>query len=81
MNYTPENTFARRYYTNKDLQRLFGVSRATIDRWSRENPDFPKKVRLVREWHAGHGTTRFLVAEVEAYLKKMEEAAGIELVA
>jgi predicted DNA-binding transcriptional regulator AlpA len=32
-----------RYYKNKDLQSLFNVSRATIDRWCRTNPEFPQK--------------------------------------
>lgn len=75
------STHGRRYYTNKDLQKLFGVSRATIDRWCREKPNFPKKVNLVDPWHAGHGSVRFLVAEVEAYLSGREEAAGINLAA
>lgn len=38
--------------TNKDLQRLFGVSRTTIDRWTRERPTFPNKLKL--QTHMGH---------------------------
>lgn len=30
----------------KELVQLYGVSKATIYRWTRENPDFPKSYKL-----------------------------------
>lgn len=60
-----------RYYTNKDLQNLFNVTRATIDRWCRTNPEFPKKIKLGIPG-TGNNPTRFLVSEVTAYLRKIE---------
>lgn len=68
---------APRFYSNKDMQRIFGVSRATIDRWCRENPHFPKKVNLIGSWHSGRGSTRFVITEVEAYLKSIRESVGV----
>ena len=52
--------------TNKDLQRLFGVSRTTIDRWTRERPTFPNKLKL----SDSHGSlTKFLTEDVRRYLQ------------
>ena len=61
----------RRYCTNKDLMRLFNVSRATVDRWCRENPSFPKKVKLGVPGQ-GNCSTRFVVTEVSSYLDAIE---------
>ena len=57
----------RRYCTVKDLMRLFNVSRATIDRWCRDNPIFPKKRKLGVPGR-GNCSTRFIVAEVATYV-------------
>lgn len=61
----------RHYCTTKDLMRLFDVSRATIDRWCRENPAFPGKVKLGIPG-SGACSTRFVVAEVAAYVYGLE---------
>lgn len=29
-----------------EVARIFGVSLSTIDRWAKENPNFPSKVKL-----------------------------------
>lgn len=68
----------RTFCTIKDLQRLFEVSRATIDRWSRDLPDFPKKV------HVGYdqrqvGPVRFHVDELRSYVRKMIEGGGPQM--
>ncbi|CAM3511532.1 AlpA family phage regulatory protein [Paracoccus nototheniae] len=56
----------KHFCTNKDLQRFFDVSRATIDRWSRERPNFPKKFKL----SDSHGSiTRFLTSDVRNYIE------------
>ncbi|PVA06623.1 hypothetical protein DC363_08810 [Thalassorhabdomicrobium marinisediminis] len=57
----------RRYCTIKDLMRLFDVSRPTIDRWCRENPQFPRKRKLGIPGR-GNCSTRFIVSEVAAYV-------------
>lgn len=56
-----------RYCTVKDLMRLFNVSRATIDRWCRDNPKFPTKRKLGIPGR-GNCSTRFLVSEVAVYV-------------
>lgn len=55
------------YCKVKDLMRLFDVSRATIDRWCREIPEFPRKLKLVIPGR-GHCSTQFLVTEVATYV-------------
>lgn len=59
------------YCTVKDLMRLFGVTRATIDRWCRDNPEFPVKVKLGNPFNE-NCSTRFVVSDVAAYLSKIE---------
>lgn len=55
-----------------DMMRLFEVSRATIDRWCRQDPRFPKKVRITAE--PGDTTSpRFLVNDVRQYLRSLQE--------
>ncbi len=40
------NNAPTRYYTINQVAEMFGVTRATIDRWHRDRPDFPRKVSL-----------------------------------
>ena len=63
----------RRYCTIKDLMRLFNVSRPTIDRWCRENPQFPQKRKLGIQG-VGNCSTRFVVAEVAAYVDLIDRS-------
>ena len=49
------------YTTDKQLAARFGVSRPTIWRWAKIDPDFPKPVTL------SPGCTRWRVAEIEAF--------------
>lgn len=63
-----------RYCTVKHLMRLFDVSRATIDRWCRDNPEFPRKRKLGIPGR-GNCSTRFLVSEVAAYVEFVD---GVE---
>ncbi|KAE9535413.1 hypothetical protein A1D25_05055 [Ursidibacter arcticus] len=52
-----------------EVVKLFGVSRATFDRWQRPDseyyiPDFPKKIKM--------GNLSFYVrSEIRAYMQKM----------
>ena len=61
----------RRYCKVKDLMRLFDVSRATIDRWCRDNPNFPKKRKLGIPG-CGNCSTRFVVTELASYLSGID---------
>ena len=61
----------RRYCTVKHLMRLFDVSRATIDRWSRDIPTFPNKLKLGPPGR-GNCSTRFLVSEVATYVDTID---------
>ena len=56
-----------RYLTVKEVARRFGVGRATIWRWGRTNPDFPKPVR------PGPGVTRWPLDEVIAFESTIKE--------
>ncbi|WP_411975560.1 helix-turn-helix transcriptional regulator [Sulfitobacter faviae] len=67
----PKWLSGRRYCTIKDLMRLFEVSRATIDRWHRENPDFPRKHKFGNPFNE-NCSTRFVVPEVNAYVAMVE---------
>lgn len=59
----------KHFYTNADLQRLFSVSRSTIDRWTRERPSFPKKFELTD----AHGSiTRYLTSDLAHYLASVK---------
>jgi predicted DNA-binding transcriptional regulator AlpA len=60
-----------RYCTINDLMRLFKVSRPTIDRWCRDNPQFPKKRKLGVQG-IGNCSTRFVVSEVAAYVDMID---------
>ena len=51
----------------------FGHSRATTWRKTKENPDFPKPIRL-----QGARATRWIEAEVDAYIQRqVNNARGI----
>lgn len=50
-----------------DVADLFGVHRKTVDRWCREENNFPHKITV------GVGTVRFLADEIEEYLLKSIE--------
>jgi predicted DNA-binding transcriptional regulator AlpA len=65
-----------RYCINKDPQGVLNTSRATIDRWCRERPYFPKKIKLGIDG-AGNCSPRFLAGKVRAYLRQIEKCAGI----
>lgn len=57
--------------SNDDLQRIFGVTRSIIDRWAKERPGFPRKVRLGDE----HGSiVRFYTSDVQQYLSRITKA-------
>lgn len=61
----------RRYCSIKDLMKLFEVSRATIDRWHRENPQFPRKHKFGNPFNV-NCSTRFIVSEVNDYIISVE---------
>ncbi len=61
----------RRYCSISDLMRLFEVSRATIHRWHRENPRFPRKHKFGNPFNE-NCSTRFIVPELNAYIEAVE---------
>jgi predicted DNA-binding transcriptional regulator AlpA len=71
INFPPKWLAGRRYCTIKDLMKLFEVSRATIDRWHRENPNFPRKHKFGNPFNE-NCSTRFIVSEVMAYVSAVE---------
>ena len=48
---------------------MLGVSRATLDRWVRENPGFPQPVRLSNQ------TIRWRASEVMSYMATLPRVA------
>jgi prophage regulatory protein len=55
------------YLSVKQVARRFGVGVATIWRWSKAHPDFPKPVR------PGPGVTRWLPDEIAVFESKLKE--------
>lgn len=57
------------FASDKQLAARYNVTRPTIWRWTRENPEFPKPVQL------SPGCTRWKISEVEAWEKSATAAA------
>jgi prophage regulatory protein len=53
------------FLTARDLSRRYGVSVATIWRWSSERTDFPRPLKL------GTGCTRWSIQDLEAFEAKV----------
>lgn len=53
-----------------DIGRLFGVSKFTVDKWRREDPDFPKPV-INR-----HAMIRWRESDIIAYMDGVIENEG-----
>ena len=50
--------------TVEEVAEIFRRDRTTIDRWCRERPGFPKKIRMDAVG------SRFLAAEIEDYIRQ-----------
>jgi predicted DNA-binding transcriptional regulator AlpA len=59
------------YLTDHDLAARYSVSRGTVWRWYRENPAFPRPVKL------SPACTRWRLSEIEAW----EQACAAEAAA
>lgn len=53
------------FLTARDLSRRYGVSVATIWRWSSKRSDFPRPLKL------GTGCTRWRIQDLEAFEAKV----------
>lgn len=53
--------------TEASMCELLAISRATVYRWRKGNPNFPKAV------HIGPRAVRYHLAEVEAFIAKLSE--------
>ena len=58
------------YLTDNEVAKRYRVSRYTIWRWHRENPDFPRAVKIMV------GTTRWRLSDLEAWEKAQLESAA-----
>jgi prophage regulatory protein len=56
------------YLTDKQIAGRFGLHHLTIRRWVRENPSFPKPIKL------SAGCARWKLSEIEAWEKAQAEA-------
>lgn len=50
------------YLSPKQVAEMFSVSQATIFRWLREKPEFPRPLKL------SPGCTRFRLADLQAFV-------------
>lgn len=50
----------------KEAAQKLGVSRQSLWRWCRDNPDFPKPVKLAP------GTTAFMESELEEFIRSRQ---------
>lgn len=63
---------AARYYRPAELCELLCISRATLNRWAKSHPGFPRKINIDT---SGRGPCiRYLRSEVHEYLDRVESA-------
>lgn len=55
--------------TKQEVGRLLSISRATIDRWVRENPAFPQPLRVTEQ------TIRWRASEVSRFIAGLPRVA------
>ena len=53
-----------------EVARIFGVSLSTIDRWAKENPSFPNKIKL------GGRAVGYDHAEIIAFIEKCKQGCA-----
>ncbi|MCV0428505.1 MAG: hypothetical protein K5905_23860 [Roseibium sp.] len=58
-----------RYLSDKEVGRYFSVSKATVWRWAKEKPEFPKPYRL------SPGTSRWRLEDLIAFEATLQEDA------
>jgi prophage regulatory protein len=57
------------YVSDKEAAIRFAVTRNTIRKWVRVNPEFPRPIKL------SEGCTRWRVADLDAWASKQMEGA------
>jgi len=68
---------AARYYTPAELCTLFSISRATLNRWAKDIPGFPRKINIAGVF-GRRPCIRYLRSEVHEYLERIESASVME---
>ena len=63
-----EKLMAKNYASDQNLAERYNVSRQTVWRWHRENPEFPRAISL------SPGCTRWKLSEIEAWESRISEA-------
>ena len=56
-------SMAARYYTPAELCTLLSISRATLNRWAKDTPGFPRKINITGVFGQGP-RIRYLSSEV-----------------
>lgn len=56
------------YLCDRDVARRYGVSRATVWRWSNSDPTFPRAIRLGPALR----TTRWALSELEDWERRQQ---------
>lgn len=57
------------YLSDTDLAKRYNIARPTVWRWHREQPNFPRAIRLTP------GCTRWKLSEIETWEAAQVEAA------
>lgn len=57
------------YVSDKQAATRFGVTRATVRKWARVNPKFPRPIKL------SEGCTRWRVADLDKWASSQMEGA------
>jgi len=59
------------YVTDNQTAERYGVSRGTVWRWAKENPEFPKPVYFSK------GCVRWSISELQAYEEKQAKSSRV----
>jgi predicted DNA-binding transcriptional regulator AlpA len=64
-----EDAPMNKYGSDREIGEMLAVSRATVRRWARTDPTFPKPVKF------SEGCTRWRIADIEAWAATKREDA------
>lgn len=62
----------RQFWKDTEVAEFFNVTKATIWRWVKSEPGFPRPIKLAK------GTTRWAIVDIEAYALQCRKEQGID---
>jgi prophage regulatory protein len=60
------------YLSDRQVGEFLGVTRNTVRKWVKENPEFP------RPMHLSKGCTRWLLADLQDWVNSTKDCAPVE---